>query len=375
MKKKKLLFVYLRTGGGHLAPARAVAEHIDKYKSDTAETLLIDGLGKSRWLARFILEDGYRHLQSKATWFFEFLYLTHKSKFISYISVFLVSMNVTKYLRKVFREYQPDKIILFHFFLIEPTFSILRKLNKDIPVITVVTDPFTPPLLWFLNKKQIFILFSQKLKNLCIQKGIEESRLNVFPFILGEKYSEKPDDEKIALLKRKYGVENSNILLILGGGDGIPKGYKILKEFSKERSLFKIILVCGKNKKLYIQANRIKEKFGWDNLIVYGYVDFVYDLIGISDLVITKCGASTFMEILISGKIPIVNTYIWEQEKGNVDFIIENKLGIFEKRIDKLPGIVSNLFNDKKAYNEFKKNIDKIGLRNGSADAAEFICK
>ncbi|MEW6507740.1 MAG: glycosyltransferase [Bacteroidota bacterium] len=375
MKKKKLLFIYLRTGGGHLAPARAVAEHIDKYKNDNAETLLIDGLGKSRWLARFILEDGYRYLQSKATWFFEFLYLTHKSKFISYISVFLVSIYITKYLRKVFSEYQPDKIILFHFFLIRPTFSTLRKLNKDVPVITVVTDPFTPPKLWFLNKKQIFILFSQKLKNLCMENGIEESRLNVFPFILGEKYSEKPDDEKIALLKRKYGVENNNILLILGGGDGIPKGYKILKEFSKQNNLFKIILVCGKNKKLYIQANRIKEKFGWDNLIVYGYVDFVYDLIAISDLVITKCGASTFMEILMSGKIPIVNTYIWEQEKGNVDFIIENKLGLFEKRIDKLPGIVSNLFSDKNAYNEFKKNIEQVGLRNGSGDVAEFICK
>lgn len=374
MQKQKLLFIYLRTGGGHLAPARAVAEHINKYNSNDFETLLIDGFGKSKWFARFIIEDGYRHLQSKAKWFYEFLYLTHKLKFISHISAFLVSINITKYLREVLSEYQPGKIVIFHFFLIKPVFATLKKIKKNIPVITVVTDPFTAHPLWFLRKNQNFILFSEKLKNYCSKNGIKEPRLHVFPFILSEKYSEKPADEKLLTLKKKYEVDKGNTLLILGGGDGIPKGKRILKEFLKRRNDFKIIIVCGNNKKLFNQAFRMKEKYNWSNLIVYGYVDFVYDLICVSDLVITKCGASTFMEILMSGKIPIVNSYIWEQEKGNVDFIIENKLGLFEKRINKLPDIVANLFSDKEAYYEFKNNIDKAGLRNGSADIAEFIC-
>jgi len=137
---------------------------------------------------------------------------------------------------------------------------------------------------------------------------------------------------------------------------------------------FNIILVCGNNKKLFNQANKLKVKYNWNNLEVYGFVDFVYDLICISDLVITKCGASTFMEILMSGKIPIVNSYIWEQEKGNVDFIIENKLGIYEKKVGRLPDVVKNLFREKDVYNEFKKNIDKARLKNGSADVAEYIC-
>ncbi|NMB82722.1 MAG: hypothetical protein GYA14_12985, partial [Ignavibacteria bacterium] len=164
MEKQKLLFIYLRTGGGHLAPARAVADHLGKYRSDDIETLLIDGFGKTKWLAKFIIEDGYRHLQSKAKWFYEFLYLTHKLKFISHISSFLVSINITKYMKEVISEYQPDKIVLFHFFLIKPVFATLKKIKKNIPVITVVTDPFTAHPLWFLNKNQNFILFSDKLK-------------------------------------------------------------------------------------------------------------------------------------------------------------------------------------------------------------------
>lgn len=373
MKKQKLLFIYLRTGGGHLAPARAVADYIGNYKSDIAETLLIDGFGKTKWLAKFIIEDGYRHLQSKAKWFYEFLYLTHKLKFISHISSFLVSINITKYMREIIREYQPDKIVLFHFFLIKPVFATLKKIKKNIPVITVVTDPFTAHPLWFLNKNQNFILFSDKLKNHCIEEGIDKAQLHVFPFILSEKFSTRPDENTITSLKIMYGVENKNVLLILGGGDGIPKGKKILMNMLKNKDEYAVIIVCGKNKKLFNQAVKLKKQYNWNNLIVYGFVDFVYDLICLSDLVITKCGASTFMEILMSGKIPIVNSYIWEQEKGNVDFIVDNRLGIYEKRVNRLPLIVNHLFSNKDVYDEFKKNIENIKLLNGTKEVAEFI--
>ncbi|MDQ7816264.1 MAG: glycosyltransferase [Melioribacteraceae bacterium] len=375
MTKQKLLFIYLRTGGGHLAPARSVADYINKYKNQEAETLLIDGFEKTKWFSRFIIEDGYRHLQIKAKWFYEFLYATHKLKFISHISAFLVSINITKYLRELFCGYQPDKIVIFHFFLIKPVYSTLKKLKKEIPVITVVTDPFTAHPLWFLRRDQNFILFSEKLKQSCTADGIHENNLNVFPFILGEKFSSLPSEEVILFFRKKYGIEKQNVLLILGGGDGIPKGVKILKRMLKSNIGFSIIIVCGKNKRLFKQASRLKNEITGKDLMVFGFVDIVYELLCLSDIVITKCGASTFMEILVCGKIPVVNSYIWEQEKGNVDFIIENQLGVYEKRVRKLPGVVENLFDSKVLLDSYKKNIFNAGLENGTVKVAEFICK
>lgn len=369
------MLIYLRTGGGHLAPARSVAEYIDKYKNDAAETLLIDGFEKSKWFARFIIEDGYRFLQSKAKWFYEFLYATHKFRIVSQLSAFLVSINISKYLSEIFGSYQPDKIVVFHFFLIKPVYSTLKKLKKEIPVLTVVTDPFTAHPLWFLRRDQNFILFSEKLKQSCIADGIAENNLKVFPFILGEKFSRIPSGEMTLLFKKKFGVENQNVLLILGGGDGIPKGFKILKSLLKSSPGFSIIIICGKNKKLFHKATNLRNKYDLKNLFVFGFVDFVYELLSISDLVITKCGASTFMEILMCGKIPVINSYIWEQEKGNVDFIIENKFGIYEQRISKLTGVVKNLFENRILLNTYRENIINAGLENGTAKVAEYICK
>ena len=117
----------------------------------------------------------------------------------------------------------------------------------------------------------------------------------------------------------------------------------------------------------------MKEKYKLENLKIFGFIDFVHDLLSISDIVITKCGASTFMEILLSKKIPIVNSYIWEQEKGNVDFLVDNGMGIFEKRISKLPFIINNLFSEKIELMKYKNNIEKGNLKNGTAEVANHI--
>jgi len=108
-------------------------------------------------------------------------------------------------------------------------------------------------------------------------------------------------------------------------------------------------------------------------LKIYGYVDFIYELINIADIVITKCGASTIMEILNLKKVPVVNDYIWEQEKGNVEYLISNQLGIYEPQIKNLPKAVRNLLEDVKLYSSYKENISKEKIQNGVAEVATYI--
>ncbi len=72
-------------------------------------------------------------------------------------------------------------------------------------------------------------------------------------------------------------------------------------------------------------------------------------------------------------KVPVVNDYIWEQELGNVDYLIEKKLGIYEPRIKKLPGVVKNLLEDEKLYSSYKENINKEKIYNGVEKVAEYI--
>jgi UDP-N-acetylglucosamine:LPS N-acetylglucosamine transferase len=368
--REKYLLLYLRTGGGHLAPARSIAEQITKLDSNI-EPVLIDGFEKSPAIVKAVIEGGYRKLQHKAKWFYELLYAVYKFKFIAALSAWIISAFSKDYIYEVIHKEEPAKIIIFHFFLIKPVMTVLKERRLDIKTITIVTDPFTAHPLWFLNKKQNFIVFSTQLKNHCIAMGIKEWRIKVFPFILDEKFSNTPDKETIVKLKEKYSVDRTkNVILVLGGGDGIPKGKKILRILLDNYNDKEIIIICGKNKSLYNRAMQMKEQGDIGYLKVFGYVDFVYDLINISDVVITKCGASTFMEIIISRKIPVVTSYIWEQEKGNKDYIVQNGMGVYVKDLKQLPDLINRV---SKNIHFYKTNIDKAGIKNGAEEVAKYL--
>jgi UDP-N-acetylglucosamine:LPS N-acetylglucosamine transferase len=372
---KKHLFLYLKTGGGHLAPARSLANYIHTKHGDKASASLYDGFtGVNRWV-KAIIEDGYRQSQSKAVWIFEILYALNKIPFVARITAMIVSFYVFPHLQKQLLEEKPSRIVVFHFFLIRPVMQILKKNGLDIPVLIVVTDPFTAHPIWFLDKRPRFIVFSERLRNDCVNKtGIHESAIRVFPFILDEKFTRPLSGVLARSMKENLGFDpDKRLVLILGGGDGIPRGKKILKNFLNHTPGAEVAIVCGKNKELYKKAWKIKNKYQFEGLKIYGFVDFVYELINMADVVVTKCGASTFMEILISGKVPIINNYIWEQEKGNMEFVCQNAMGIYEKDLSKLPLRINELIDNPQIYNTYKSNIEKQKLINGTPLVSEFI--
>lgn len=184
----KYLFLYLKTGGGYLAPAKAVAEKIKTKRRVDIEINLIDGLSESNLLVKKIIENGYKNAINKAAWTFEFLYALHKIKLVSKFTAFLVS------------------------------------------------------------------------------------------------YFVKPGLEK-----------------------------QILE--------------------------------------------------------------TTSMEILIRGKVPVINNYIWEQEKGNMEFVCQGKMGILEKNTNTLPEVLHKLLTDNEFYNSIINNIKKASISNGVGKVSDYILK
>lgn len=186
---RKYFLLYLNTGGGHLAPAKSIAGCIEKLSAGSVEPVLIDGFEKAMTIIRYLIEDGYRRLQTGGKWFYEFLYALYFLPTVPRLNDLVLAHSIIPCLEKKILSDKPEKIIIFHFFLISPVYKIIKKHKLDIKVFTVVTDPFTAHPFWFTNKKQNFILFSERLRQHALNLNISEKNLNVFPFILDEKYS------------------------------------------------------------------------------------------------------------------------------------------------------------------------------------------
>ncbi len=372
--KENYLFFYLKTGGGHLSTAKSVAEKMKNEQNSNVDIILADGLAESKTFLKKILEDGYKNSVNRAVWTFELLYALHKIKLVSIITASIISHLVKRGIEKQIIESKPKKIAVFHFLLVKPIVEIIKKHNLDIPVITVVTDPFTAHPIWFLQKNQNYLVFSETLKQKCIDKGIDESHLQVFPFPLNNKYSQNLSEFEKERTRLIHGFNpKSKMILIIGGGDGMPRGMKILKNIINKNVDAEIAIVCGKNARLFNQAIKLKNDLGLNQLKIFGFIDFVYSLIGISDVVITKCGPSTIMEILLMGKIPVINNYIWEQEKGNMEYVCQRKMGILEKKITRLPDLLQRLVTDNDFYNSIADNIRNATLSNGVDQVSDHI--
>lgn len=208
------------------------------------------------------------------------------------------------------------------------------------------------------------------------REKIESKRISVFPFTISPKFSQPASIQQQLAIRGHLGIDpESKVVLLMGGADGLPRAEKLLKEFAVTNIDANIVIVCGKNIALRRKALRIKRKFGLSRLHVLGFVDYVYELISIAEVVITKCGASTFMEILLCGKTPLVNSYIWEQEKGNVEFITNNGLGVFEPNTQRIVHLTSVLISDSVLSDSFKNNLRRMTLQNGTSHVSEFISK
>lgn len=70
-------------------------------------------------------------------------------------------------------------------------------------------------------------------------------------------------------------------------------------------------------------------------------------------------------------KIPVINSYIREQEKGNVQFVTQNNLGIYEPQHRKMALLVHKMLEDN--LESYHQRISNMQLKNGTQEIAEYI--
>lgn len=369
----KVSIMYVKAGAGHISAARALADELKVLYSDV-EPILYDGLTGAPNYVRDIIEKGYSTASNFFPPIWNTIYAISKLYVIRKIEVDLVSMYVKKHLRNHILTEKPDKIVIDHFFLIKPVYEIIKEENLNIKVLVIATDPFTCHPIWFTYPKMDLVVFSERMRNYAIKNGVPSDRITVLPIILNRKFNSKLPDEEILKLKEKYGFsKDKHMVLIAGGGEGLPKGELFLEYLAKSDLDVELSIVCGRNEVLKQKSEEVAKKYPNKKIVVYGFVDFMYDLMNMSSVVITKGGPATVMETLILEKPLIITSYIWEQEKGNVEFVEENSLGFYETNPKKVVDKVRKLLFDEEQVRKFKENIKKANIKNGTTDIAKFI--
>lgn len=372
--KKNFIFLYIQAGGGHISTARAIAKYMDQHHSSTVDPVLVDGFTEApRWLEKIII-DGYKISQTTGQRVFELLYRINKRRPIAKISQIILSWSLKKYIKKIILKEQPSHIVVLHFFLVRPVVRVLKTLKLNIPVTTIVTDPFTIHKLRDLDKKMDYVVFSEQAKNTIVGRGVPADQIKIYPVILKEEFSHPLSQADIAVKKQELWLAlDKKTVFIMWAGDGMPKWAKILQELISTNIDAQIILVCGRNKNLYNHAKKIAKNNPNYAIKIFWFVDFMYDLVNIADIIITKGWPATLMEILMMKKVPVINSYIREQEKWNMEFVVQNNVGIYEPNVKKMVATVHTMLSSD--LSTYHQNIHDLQLKNGTEEVAEYLLK
>lgn len=373
MAKRKFLFLYLTTGAGHISTARVLKEQILKQNPD-AEVVMVNGFDKANILGKV----GFELLYFWATNFFHGLFpliydISQRRFFVTLVSM-LMRFHTVHYLKKVFKRDQPTDIVSFHFALSPYAKSAVIRLHKKVNITVMVTDPFTVPNAWFWDRSLDYLVYSEEAKQTGIAQKVPAEQITVVPFVMNPKFQEPFDSKDILVLRKKHGFDQSKkTVLLVGGGDGLPGAVDIVNKCILRKAKFAIAVVCGKDMGKYAYLESLKRLYPKLDLHVYGFVNYLDELIKLSDCVVMKAGPATLLEALSCRKPIIISRYIHNQELGNMRFAVQNKVGWFIQKPSKIYDKIEEIFEDQDFDSRMAKNFDALKIDTDSGKIAKLL--
>lgn len=332
----KVLFLISDTGSGHRAVMNALVEEFKSLTKDDFEYKVLDGLKFSEVTYVKTFPTFYATISNNP--FFLIIYniyykLTNTRLLFNSLTlpfklfVLIKKTALVKSFTKIHEEFTPDITISIHPF-INVGFKWLNLRQKfNTKYVSLVPDLSNVHYSWSVLKSDLTIAVTQSAYEDLKKRGEENLKMLGYPidkkFLNAKEYSECTCD-----------------VLIAGGSR--KKVQSVIKTLTKSLKNIKIIVVCGKDNTL---KNFIDNKF--PSVRAFGFVDNVQDYMASTKVVIGKAGPGIIMEAIFMKKYIIITEYVGEQERKNVDFVIENKYGFYCPNNEALTHTLRKVLNKK----------------------------
>ena len=373
MAKRKFLFLYLTTGAGHISTARVLKEEILRQNPD-AEVVMANGFDRGNIFGKVGFELLYFWATNFLHGLFPLIYdIAQHRPFVTLISK-LMRFHTVHYLKKLIKREKPTDIVSFHYALSTFAKSAVIRLHKKINITVMVTDPFTVPHVWFWDRSLDYFVYSEEARQTGIAQKVPESQIKIVPFVLNPKFLQPFGKEDILALRKKHGFDpNKKIVLLVGGGDGLPGAVDIVNKCVLKKAKFAVAVVCGKDMGKYAYLESLSRLYPKLDLHVYSFVNYLDELIKLSDCVVMKAGPATLIEVLTCRKPTIISRYIHNQELGNMRFAVQNKVGWFIQKPSKIYDKVEELLEDENFESRMARNFDALKIDTDSSKIARLL--
>lgn len=211
-------------------------------------------------------------------------------------------------------EIKPDLIIVNHP-IVATVIDTLKHNTQTFKYAVCVVDIGTIAKSWASIHADLIISPAISSTDQLIRHGIASSKIaqELFPLRL----SLKDVKQKEELLKEYKLDKTKPIIVVTGGGIGLTAVVEVLNDLSQKAD-YQILVVCGKQEHM---RQALTQKFGqYQNIQFLGFIERMQDLYVLADVVISKGGPNTVLELLAFNKKAVLTKEIGQQEIGNIKY-------------------------------------------------------
>jgi len=351
LKQLRVLVFSAAFGNGHLRAAEAVIEGI-LIKHPSAKIIHLDFGDFLNQRINTVIKYVYSEIIKYIPKFWgRVYYRTAKVQLRAKSQHFLSKLGRNEFLKYI-QEFKPDFIVCTY-----PTVaSILAQLRLEqllqVPVITVITD-YTVHSHWIHQGVDAYIVACTEVKERLESWGIKAQCVHVTGIPVSLKFEKEMDRGHII---SELGLKpDLPIFLVMGGSYGVLKSAKrICKKLADSPIPVQAIIVCGKNKKLYVSLEEVIAQ-GRNCVKRFEFVDNVEELMSVSDLIITKAGGLTVSEALTKHLPLVIYKPIPGQEEENAHFVQRIGAGCVAGNEEELEQLLSRFLQHPEDIEEMRR--------------------
>ncbi|MFR5856404.1 MAG: MGDG synthase family glycosyltransferase [Bacilli bacterium] len=353
----KIVVFTCSTGGGHNACAKYIKEefNLNGIECDIKDYFELVG-DKASNVAEKLYLDSTKGKGSIFGGVYKLGELYSKTNIPS--PVYGLNMLVKEKLKKYLKENNYTLAIGTHLF---PCLALTKlKKEENINFINVATDYECIPF-WEETNPNEFVIPSILLKDTFLKKGFKEETILPIGIPISSKFINTTGCADLP--------KDKEIILIASGSMGFGNIKEIVLNLLAQMNNVYVLVVCGNNEVLKNELKAITNP----NLIVYGFVNNMNELIKSSTIVVTKPGGLTTTEVAVMNKPLIHINPIPGVEDYNATFFASNFMSIRVNNINNLVGEITRLMNDKNLQNLMIENQKKYINKNSAADLVKYI--
>jgi processive 1,2-diacylglycerol beta-glucosyltransferase len=316
----RILVLSASAGAGHNRAAEAICESARAY-CPGVETAWVDSLKYTNKLFSKLYEKSYVWMASYSPSLWGILYKqagrNAEHKKINQLIELHDRLTYRKLMEHV-ETFRPDIAICTHFL---PANVLLAK-HVNIPVYLVITD-FDAHALWVHKKATGYFVASDEVKVQLARYGYPASQVRTTGIPIHPVFSQESPARDTSAPPH---------ILFMSGGFGMGHMEEALERILAIHLPFTLTVVAGKNEAM----RRKLEKIASGRATVHGFVTNVHDLMGKSDLIITKAGGLTVSECLAKKLPMVIFSPIPGQEECNADYLLEHGCAVKARTLDVL---------------------------------------